>query len=581
MSHGPLALSGAGSRIANPATRWAGDVALATAVGVAYFLAAELSDSFLITPETVIFWPAAGLSSGLLISLWPTGRWPVLVGVTVATAAANLLRHFGVGTTAAWVIGNTAEPLIIAGLVQHYFDAQLKTDRLYCVLGLFAAAVVGATVASTWWTFAYYWLFASLKEPTTTWLHWIVSDFAGIVSVAPLVFGIAAALRRPPALRETIESLAALALLAVMSGVIVSLPLPLWETVVPAALVFPILVWLAARSQPVFSAAGAFIVAMAVALTAIYGLGHFSDSSLSISARVLQSEAIILVVAFGTAVLAALFAERRESETRLATANTMLEEERERLAHSNQMLRRERDNKLMNLQAVMASISHEIKQPITAIAANGVAARDFLASAPPDLSEARSALNDVISDSYRTGQILDNLRQLFGAEKQENKPLDVNELVVSSLQLLRRELADHGVTPALNLTAELALVMGQKTQLQEVLLNLLHNAIEAMAALGTDRRTLKVRTALAAGKTIVVEIEDSGLGIDPERLESIFDAFVTTKSQGMGMGLAICRAIAERHGGQLLASSDGKNGALFKVVLPVASAGIGDIAAVV
>ena len=103
-------------------------------------------------------------------------------------------------------------------------------------------------------------------------------------------------------------------------------------------------------------------------------------------------------------------------------------------------------------------------------------------------------------------------------------------------------------------------------------MNLFYNAIEAMAANKPDRREMKVRTALAARKTIVIEIEDSGSGIDPERLESIFDAFVTTKPRGMGLGLAICSAIVERHGGQLLASSNGKNGALFKVVLPVASA---------
>jgi signal transduction histidine kinase len=560
------------SRDGLAASLWLRRIGIAVAVGVAYFLAAQLSNSFLITPETVIFWPAAGISSGLLISLWSTARWPVLAGVMVATAAVNLLRHFDVAATATWVLGNTVEPLIIAGLMQHYFGANFRIDRLYCVLGLFAAAVAGTAVASTWWTFAYYWLFASLNEPTATWLHWIVSDFAGIVSVTPLVIGIATLLRRPPAWREAIESMAALAVLGAMSGVIVSLPLGLWETVVPAALVFPVLLWLAARWQPVFSAAGAFVVSMSVALTAIYGLGHFSDSGLSIGARVLQTQAVILVVAFGTTVLAALFAERRESEARLASANTMLEDERERLAHSNLMLQRERDNKLMSLHAVMASISHEIKQPLTGIAMNGVAARDFLKSAPPDLAEAQLALNDVIDDSYRAGQILDNLHQLFGRQEQENEPIDMNDLVLSSMQLLRRELADRGVTHALNLAADLPLVMGQKTQLQEVLLNLLHNAIEAMAAIKTDRRAIKVQTALAAGKTIFIEIEDSGPGIDPERLESIFDAFVTTKSEGMGLGLAICSAIVEHHGGQLLASSDGKNGALFKVMLPVASA---------
>ena len=151
------------------------------------------------------------------------------------------------------------------------------------------------------------------NEPTANWLHWIVSDFAGIVSVAPLVIGIAPRcgdLRRG----ENLESMAALAVLGAMCRSYCFSPQDLWETVIPAALVFPILLWLSARCQPVFSAAGAFIVSMSVALTAIYGLGHFADSGLSISARVLQSQAVILVVSFGTAVLAALFAERRDGE---------------------------------------------------------------------------------------------------------------------------------------------------------------------------------------------------------------------------------------------------------------------------
>jgi hypothetical protein len=195
-----------------------------------------------ITPESVICWPAAGISSGVLISLWSIARWPVLAGMIIATIVVNLLGQFSIAATAAWVVGNTAEPLIIAGLIQHYFGANFKLDRIHCVLGLFAAAVAGTAVAATWWTVVY-WVFANRKEPTVAWL--LISDLAGIVSVAPLVIGLAAALREPPPRREAIESLAALAVLGAMTGVIVSLPPKLWETALPAALVFPMLLWLA------------------------------------------------------------------------------------------------------------------------------------------------------------------------------------------------------------------------------------------------------------------------------------------------------------------------------------------------
>jgi signal transduction histidine kinase len=547
----PLRLSGDGLA----AWTWVRSIGIAAGVGVAYFLAAELSNGFLITPETVIFWPAAGISSGILISLWSIARWPVLAGVMVATAAANLLRHFGIAATAAWVLGNTAEPLIIALLVQRYFGAHFKVDRLYCVLGLFAAAVAGTTVASTWWTFVYYWLFASLNEPTATWLHWIVSDLAGIVSVAPLVIGIAAARRRHPPRREVMESIVALAALAAMTGVIVSLPKELWETVVPAALVFPMLLWLAIRCQPVFAAAGAFIVSTTVALTAIYGLGHFGDTGISIGARVLQTQAIILVVAFGTSVFAALFAERRESEAWLANSKMMLE--------------RERDNKLINLQAALASISHELKQPLTAITLNGSAARRFLKRTPPDLEELRSALDDMVDDGHRMSQVLDNLRGLFGRDDLIKEPIDVNELASRALYTLRDELKDHGVATRIELMPSLPSVMGNRGQLQEVITNLILNSVEAMDSVKVECRMLKVRSTTYDEHALVVQVEDSGPGIDPEKMADIFNAFVTTKANGTGLGLAICRMIIERHGGQLTATSDGQSGALFQFVLPI------------
>jgi signal transduction histidine kinase len=546
-------------RRAMPATwTWLRSIGIAAAVGVAYFLAARLSNSFLITPETVIFWPAAGISSGLLIALGSIGRWPVLAGVMIATAGVNLSRHFDIAATAAWVLGNTAEPLIIAGLRQRYFGAHFRIDRLYCVLGLFAAAVVGAAAASTWWTFAYYWLFGSLKEPTATWLHWIVSDFAGIVSVAPLVIGIATVPRRPPARREVIESLVALAVLMAMSGVIVSLPQSLWETAVPAALVFPILLWLAARWRPVFSAAGAFIVSMSVALTAIYGLGHFGDTGLSINARVLQSQAIILVVSFGTAVLAALFAERRATEARLA--------------HSNIELERERGNRLMSIDAITAAVAHEMAQPLAAIATNGDAALEFLADAPPDVDRARAALDDMIEGSHRAGKAVDGIRALFRGADLSRQPVNVNEIALDVLQSLRGELLQHGIISCPELTAGLPLIDGNKTQLQQVVFNLVHNAIEALAGTSDRARTVRLLTKRRGHDAVVLAVQDSGAGIDPKRVTEIFDAFVTTKSDGMGLGLAICRTIVERHGGQLTASSNGKDGALFEVVLPVKSA---------
>jgi signal transduction histidine kinase len=561
------------------ARRWAGDAALAAAVGATFFLVAKIvSWGTAFQPDNVsLFWPPTGVSCGLLIVLGPRRRWPAIAGIVAASAAIGHETWNNPWITSAVAACNAVEALTVAGLVTRYFGGvDFPLYRARSILGLLGAAAVGAFASSLIATAVLRLSLGPSIVVVLTFQHWFASVFVGIVTVTPLVIGLADAVRHSPFRREYVEGTFALLSLVVVTSIIVALPRETWEVLLPVAWPFPILLWLAGRSRPVFAAAGAFLVSNIIVWTTNFGIGHFGDPNSPLGDRVLEAQIAILFLAVSAYMLAALFAERRESESRLTNANTMLEHERQRLAHSNLMLQRERDNKLMTLQAVMASISHEIKQPLSAIALNGAAARDLLKFAPPDLAEAQSALNDVINDSHRTKQILDNLHRLFSREKQENEPIDMNDLVLSTLQLLRRELADHSVAPALNLASELPLVMGQRTQLQEVLFNLFHNAIEAMAAIKTDRRALKVRTALAAGETIVVEIEDFGPGIDPERLESIFEPFVTTKSHGMGLGLAICSAIVERHGGQLRASSDGKNGALFKVVLPVSSASMDD-----
>jgi signal transduction histidine kinase len=369
------------------------------------------------------------------------------------------------------------------------------------------------------------------------------------------VIGVAAAPRRRPPRREVIKSIAALAVLGAMTGVIVSLPLELWNTVVPAALVFPILLWLAARWQPVFSAAGAFIVCMTVALTAIYGFGHFGDSSLSVSARTLQTQAIILVVSFGTAVLAALFAERRENERRLF--------------HSNMLLERERENKLMNVQAVIAAIAHEARQPIGAITMNADAALRWLERTPHAREKAREALDDIKNESQRVSEVFDGLRALFGKVDQEREPVDVNDTILSVIQSLQGRLNDLEVAVYRELAVDLPPTAGHSAQLREVISNLVNNALEAMGSTTNRRRELHVRTELRDRDTIAITIQDTGPGIDPKTLAGIFGAFVTTKAHGTGLGLAICQMIVERHGGQLSASSDGKSGALFQFTLPI------------
>jgi signal transduction histidine kinase len=246
------------------------------------------------------------------------------------------------------------------------------------------------------------------------------------------------------------------------------------------------------------------------------------------------------------------------------------------LARSAQLLKRERDNKLMNLEAMMAAIIHEIKQPLTAISANAGAAMALIAKIPPNLHEAQASLEDVIDDSHRTSQVLNGVRSLFRRIDKDRQPIDLNELLLEVLKSMRADFHDHGVLVRPELAADIPLVDGDRGQLQQVALNLVHNALEAMGIATAPFRVLRLTTQRHGHEAIMVSFHDSGTGINPKQIDEIFDPFVTTKPDGMGLGLAICRSIIENHGGKLSARSDGKSGAVFQFVLPARLVGAPD-----
>src|SRR6516162_3858978 len=431
MLEDPLA-PGQGQRtVAGDLTRrWAGSIGLAAAVGLAYFLAAWLAYGLSLQSEGLaVFWPASGVSSGLLIALGPRAQWPVVSGVIVAVVADHLIMADPLRVGIAFALSDAAETLIIAGLIERYFGKEFGLDRLRHVLGMLAAAVIGTCVSGIGGVIAS----VLLRPPTvpilTIWEHWVASNTIGFIAVAPLLIGLAGALRQQPQSRELVEGAAALTTLAVMTGVIISLSQERWETMVPIAWLSPMLLWLAARCRPIFAAAGAFIVSITIVCTTVFGIGHFGDPSLTIDDRILGAQASILVVALSAYVLAALFAERRESEARLASSNMMLE--------------RERSNKLMNLEAMAASISHEVRQPLTAITLNGSALQRYLGDTPPKLEKARSAAEKMIVGSHRIGQILVDIRELFGTTERKPDPVNVNDLTLGAIRALDGELKNH------------------------------------------------------------------------------------------------------------------------------------------
>jgi len=237
------------------------------------------------------------------------------------------------------------------------------------------------------------------------------------------------------------------------------------------------------------------------------------------------------------------------------------------LARSNMKLQREQSSKLMNFEAIVAAIAHEIKQPLGAIELNSSSAQLILDRAPADLGEIQAIMDETKDAARRINETLDGFRSLFGRTDQKRQPVDMNELILDVLKLSRTELNDHGVLAFTKLTSELPAVYGDRNQLYQLIYNLAHNAIEAMSEITSRDKMLEVRTNIWDRNAIIVEVLDNGPGIDPERLGDVFEAFVTTKAHGMGLGLAICRKIVERHDGQIWASSLVPHGAHFRIVL--------------
>jgi PAS domain S-box-containing protein len=313
-------------RSADPAWGWISLSWLALALGGIYVLSARLSLS-LLTPEGVaVFWPAAGVAAGALIAFGPRTRWAVAAGTMVATIVANLLGDRNLVSSIVFAMCNAAEALLTAGLIERYFGLYFSLDRLSQVLGLLVAAIIAAATSGIGGALGF-WLFHGGATPILdTWQNWFASDALGIITIAPLVIGLASAAREPPRPNEVIEGLIALALLVVMCVITIAIPREPWTTVIPIALLFPILLWIAARCPPVFAAAAAFVVTLAIVWTTTIGIGRFGDASIPMADRVLAARGGILAVALCAYVLAALFAERRQHESVLAESEARLQE---------------------------------------------------------------------------------------------------------------------------------------------------------------------------------------------------------------------------------------------------------------
>jgi C4-dicarboxylate-specific signal transduction histidine kinase len=216
---------------------------------------------------------------------------------------------------------------------------------------------------------------------------------------------------------------------------------------------------------------------------------------------------------------------------------------------------------------VAASIAHEVSQPIMAMLLNAEAALSWLDQQPPDVAAVRRTLESILTDANRAGEVINWIRALIKKSPAPKESIDINTAIEDVLTITRSELLKHGVTVQTNLAAGLPRVEGYRVQLQQVVLNLILNAIEAMSRLEQGPRELAVSTSMDAPNVIVVAVRDSGPGLDPAMANQLFQPFITTKPEGIGMGLAICDSIIRGHGGRLSAGANSPRGAVLQFTL--------------
>jgi signal transduction histidine kinase len=248
-------------------------------------------------------------------------------------------------------------------------------------------------------------------------------------------------------------------------------------------------------------------------------------------------------------------------------------EDRKRAEEDRQRLRQlELDlahiNRLNMMGELTASIAHEVNQPLSGVVSNGSACLRWLAGDAPDLEEARQAARDIVRDGKRAGEIIAHIRALTKRVGSPREKLDVNEMIREVIVIVADEAKRNNVTIHRQFADDLSPVAGDRVELQQVVLNLILNAIEAMSSVSERARDLVITTRNLDPDQIQVTVEDSGKGLDPQSMSRMFDSFYTTKPSGMGMGLSICRSIIRTHDGQLWATARNGPGAMFHFTLP-------------
>jgi len=527
-----------------------------------YYVGGIVGLQFHFPPSGItVIWPSTAILLSALLLTPPRYWWMYLLAVV--PAHLHLVISFqnpnpSVVVALCQVANNVVEAVLAALVVRHVIGAPPRFDSLHkmaafiLLVGIMTNAIACASAVS---------LFLLTGWAADFWLAWHQRVLAGtfpLITIPPLIL-LARTGQLVRSQHTPLRSYAELGLLT--TGLLaVGVPVLGWDPQglgnLPGLLLapLPLLLWAAVRLGTGGLSLSLLVVAGIALANGYFGRGPFQTQSSA--GNVLSLQIFLLAISIPLMLLAALVEERGRTEQSLRAT------ERELARVSRQT----------TVGAMAASIAHEINQPLSALVTNGSIGLRLLANADSDLDEVREVLKRMIDDGFRASNIISSIRAMFGKERREKSLVSTRDLVSEVLALVRGELESHQVSLQLELHQELPPVMGDRLQLQQVLLNLIMNAVEAMSSVEGRERSLLVKSELHGAGDLLITVEDSGPGIDPNDMNRIFDALFTTKSHGMGLGLSICQSIIASHGGRLWASARVPHGAVFYIQLPSGTA---------
>jgi signal transduction histidine kinase/CheY-like chemotaxis protein len=524
-----------------------------TAIGVAlaYFFTARLSLAFLEPVDGVaVFWPAAGAASGILIALGSAARWPVVVGVVAATIAANLLGDRNFWNSMFSAIANAGEAVIIAGLIHRFCGSPFELNQLRRVLALFAATAVGTSLSGIAGTVGFVLFQGSAAPPLEIWLHWFSSDAIGTIAVAPFAIGLASLVRNFPPRREIVEGGLALVVVSLVCALLVSLQK---EPELAIGALFPLLLWIAARLRPAFTAVATFICATTIVWTTIFATGMFGGASyLSIEQRVLGAQATILAITLGALVLAALFSERRLHENAIVEREARLQD----AWKSAELADRAKSS-------FLAAASHDLRQPLQTLKLLQAALEPY----HPD-GETRNLVAEIGRSLDTMSSILSSLLDVNRLESGNLRP-SVSEFSLGEIfEPLARDFATSVQEKGLRLRMVRSdlIIRSDRRMLTEMIRNLLSNALRY-----TDQGRILLGCR-RTGDSVQIVVWDSGIGISENQLPHIFQEYYQARGNaeqgGFGLGLAIVKRLGQILSHRVEVRSTPGKGTRFSIVVP-------------